>query len=871
MIPVKKENDSNHQAVYTPAVYCCTFTIKMQDILQSSFWQYSPQEAFAATGSSEKGITNEAAVEKRKTQGTNSLKERVNSTLFFLFLRQFTTPVTLLLTGAAILSLLLGDAIDSYIIITIILVSSLLGFWQEKGAADAVNQLYKIIQVTCSVVRNNQQQNIPAEDLVPGDIVSLSAGALVPADCLLLNAKSLFADEATFTGETYPVEKSSAVLPAHTPLNKRVNSLFMGSHIVSGKATALVMHTGHRTEFGKIAARLRSKNPETAFEKGISQFGYLLMRITVLLVFVIFAVNVYLHKPVLNSFLFSLALAVGLTPQLLPAIISVNLAKGAKRMARRKVIVKKLSCIPNFGSITILCSDKTGTLTEGKVTVHETLDSDGHHSEKVLYYGWLNAFYQQGFHNPVDEAICRMYQEDGSRYQLQSEVPYDFIRKRLSVQLVNTHENIAVTKGALHAVLDICTAVELADGRIVPIEEKKESLLRIFEDNSAEGYRVLGLACKQITDGRDFGKEQEAGMVFLGYITLFDPPKKEIFSTISELKQLGVILKVITGDNALVTQNLLKQIGIPNPVLLTGDAMRHMSSEALVQQVLKADAFAEIEPNQKEQIILALKKAGHVTGFMGDGINDAPALHAADIGISVDTAVDVAKEAADIILLERNLHVLISGIKEGRYTFANTLKYVFMATSANFGNMFSMAGASVFLSFLPLLPKQILLTNLLTDLPEMTIATDRVDAAIIARPAQWNIDFIKKFMLVFGLLSSVFDYLTFAVLLLMANADEKTFQTGWFTESVISASLIVLVVRTRLPFFKSMPGKPLLITTLCTIAIVLIIPYTALSPLLGFAPLPVKYYTWIGGIVALYIASAEIAKKWFYKKYSSGL
>lgn len=841
----------------------------MQDTPQPSFWQYSPQEAFAATGSSEKGITNEAAAEKRKILGTNSLKDRVDTTSILLFLRQFKTPVTLLLTAAAILSLVLGDAIDSYIIITIILVSSLLGFWQEKGAADAVNQLYKMIQVTCTITRNGQAREIPAEDLVPGDILALRAGALVPADCLLLNAKALFADEAAFTGETYPVEKSTATIAADTPLNKRTNSLFMGSHIVSGKATALVMRTGHQTEFGKIAARLRSKNPETAFEKGISQFGYLLMRITILLVFVIFAVNVYLHKPVLNSFLFSLALAVGLTPQLLPAIISVNLAKGAKRMARKKVIVKRLSCIPNFGSITILCSDKTGTLTEGKVTVKETLDSDGHHSEKVLYYAWLNAFYQQGFPNPVDEALCLLHQADRAAWQLQAEVPYDFIRKRLSIQLSNGQENIAVTKGALHAVLDICTTVELADGRIVPIEERKDTLLRIFEDNSAEGYRVLGIASKRITDGSDFTKDQEAGMVFLGYITLFDPPKKEIFATITELQQLGVTLKVITGDNALVTQNLLKQIGIQYPVLLTGDDIRNMSNDAMVQQVQKADAFAEIEPNQKEQIILALKKAGHVTGFIGDGINDAPALHAADVGISVDTAVDVAKEAAAIILLERNLHVLVSGIKEGRYTFANTLKYIFMATSANFGNMFSMAGASVFLSFLPLLPKQILLTNLLTDLPEMTIATDHVDTAVIAGPARWHIDFIKKFMLVFGLLSSVFDYLTFAVLLVMTKAGEQTFQTGWFTESVISASLIVLVVRTRLPFFKSTPGKPLLITTLCTIAIVLILPYTALSPLLGFAPLPARYYCWIGVIVVLYIAAAEITKKWFYKKYAA--
>jgi len=841
----------------------------MQESNPSSFWQYSLPEAFASTGSNEKGLTGAAAAEKKLQFGPNTLKERINTTGLLLFLRQFKTPVTLLLIGAAILSMMLGDAIDSYIIFTIILVSSLLGFWQEKGAADAVSQLSKMIQVKCTVLRNGQAIEIPAEEIVPGDVVLLSAGALIPADCLLINSKELFADEAAFTGETYPVEKNAAVLPADTALNKRTNSVFMGSHVISGKATALVMRTGHQTEFGKISASLHAKTPETEFERGIAQFGYLLMRITLFLVFMIFAINVYLHKPVLNSFLFSLALAVGLTPQLLPVIISVNLATGAKRMARKKVIVKKLSSIPNFGSMNILCSDKTGTLTEGKVTVKEALDCNGNHSENILKYGWLNAVHQQGFSNPIDEALCSMYNGDKNEYNLQSEVPYDFIRKRLSVQLYNKAENIVITKGALHAVLDICTAAILADGSIVSIAEKKQGILDVFEKNCAQGYRVLGLAIKKITDGKDFSKEQETGMCFAGFIALFDPPKKEIFDTIRELKQMGVSLKVITGDSAPVALNLLQQIGIEQPVLLTGDAMRKMSADALTNQALLTDVFAEIEPNQKERIILSLKKAGHVVGFMGDGINDAAALHVADVGISVDTAVDVAKEAADIILLERDLNVLTKGIKEGRFTFANTMKYVFMATSANFGNMFSMAGASVFLSFLPLLPKQILLTNLLTDLPEMTIATDRVDASAIMKPRRWDIGFIKKFMIVFGLLSSIFDYCTFGVLLLLLKADEKTFQTGWFTESVISASLIVLVMRTRHPFFKSMPGKPLLITTICTIVTVLILPYTKLAALMGFTPLPLYCYVWIGGIVLLYIASAELTKKWFYSKYAS--
>lgn len=841
----------------------------MKQVSADKFWHYSKEEAFASVAGNEQGITELQAEERRRLYGANTLKASTGTSGWLLFLRQFKTPITILLIGAATLSMLLGDRTDSYIIFAITLISSLLGFWQEKGAADAVSQLYKMIQVTCTALRNGQNTEIPVEAVVPGDIITLSAGVLVPADSILLSSHDLFADEAAFTGETYPVEKNPGVVDEEAPISSRTNCVFMGSHIISGKGTALVIKTGYRSEFGKISASLQSRAPETEFEQGIRKFGYLLMEITLLLVLVIFAVNVFLHKPVLDSFLFSLALAVGLTPQLLPVIISVNLATGAKKMAAKKVIVKRLSSIPNFGSISILCSDKTGTLTEGKVTVKETLDSSGNHSDRVLLYGWLNASLQQGFRNPIDEALCSTYTPAATEYCMQSEIPYDFIRKRLTIQVFNKQENIAITKGALLSILDVCSFSAGPDAVVIPIEQDKNNIIDIYKKNSAEGFRVLGLATKRITDGKDFTKEEETGMTFLGFITLFDPPKKEIVQTIRELKQLGVSLKIITGDNALVAENLVKQIGFENPVVMTGSDMRRMSSDAFYRNAVDTHVFAEVEPNQKEKIILALKKAGHVVGFMGDGINDATALHAADIGISVNTAVDVAKEAAAVILLEPDLKVLIRGIKEGRYTFVNTMKYVFMATSANFGNMFSMAGASVFLSFLPLLPKQILLTNLLTDLPEMTIATDRVDASAIIRPRRWDIRFIQRFMIVFGILSSIFDYCTFAVLLLLLKADEQTFQTGWFTESVVSASLIVLVMRTRLPFFRSMPGKPLLMTTACTIITVLILPYTAIGSLLGFVPLPVDCYAWILVIVILYVAGAELAKKWFYTKYAA--
>jgi P-type Mg2+ transporter len=558
-------------------------------------------------------------------------------------------------------------------------------------------------------------------------------------------------------------------------------------------------------------------------------------------------------------------LAVGLTPQLLPAIISVNLSVGARAMAKQQVIVKRLSAIENFGSMNILCSDKTGTITAGKVTLKDALDIEGNHSPKTLQFAWLNASLQQGFKNPIDEAIRSTEQANSNDFTVQSEIPYDFIRKRLTVQVKNVTQNLAITKGALSVVLEICESAETAEGKVVAIKDKLENITDKYKSLSASGFRVLGVAYKNWNNDKDFNRDDEKNMIFLGFITLFDPPKKDVGQTIVNLHNLGVQLKLITGDNALVAQSLAKEVGIEKPVILTGAQMRNLSDRALFQQAQHTDIFAEVEPNQKERIILFLKKSGNVVGFMGDGINDAPALHAADVGISVDSAVDVAKEAADIVLLNQDLNVLISGIVEGRKTFTNTMKYIFMATSANFGNMFSMAGASLFLPFLPLLPKQILLTNLLTDFPEMAIATDRVDALAIDKPHRWDIRFIQRFMIVFGLLSSVFDYLTFGVLIFSMKANEKTFQTGWFIESVVSATLIVLVVRTRLPFFKSLPGRYLSIATILIVLFVLALPFVPFSGLFGFVRLPLSFYGWMLLIVSVYIFAAELAKKWFYR------
>jgi Mg2+-importing ATPase len=834
-----------------------------------NFWALKKEEVLTSLSSTEKGLSQSNADTRLKQYGPNTFKAASKTTSFLLFLSQFKSPLTILLIAAAVLSMFLGDFPDAIIILIIIIISSALGFWQERGAANAVTELLKMVQIKCHLVRDGKGTELPVENAVPGDVVILTAGDVIPGDSLILDSKELFTDEAAFTGETFPVEKNAGVVAADAPLAKRSNALFMGSHVISGKATALVVRTGAQTEFGKISGQLSTKAPETDFEKGIRHFGYMLMEITLVLVIIIFAINILLHKPALDSFLFSLALAVGLTPQLLPAIITVNLATGARAMAKQQVIVKRLSSIENFGSMNILCSDKTGTITEGKVTLKDALDIEANHSDKTLQYAWLNASMQQGFHNPIDDAICSSYKGNANGFTVQCEIPYDFIRKRLTIQVRSEKENIAITKGALNSILDVCDKAETASGKILPLGDERKDIDEQYHKLSATGFRVLGVAYTNGNNEKDFTMQDEKNMTFLGFITLFDPPKKDALQTITNLRNLGVQLKIITGDNALVADSLAKQIGFENAVILTGKQLREMNDAALILQTARTDIFAEVEPNQKERIISLLKKSGNVVGFMGDGINDAPALHTADVGISVDTAVDVAKEAADIVLLNRDLNVLSAGIVAGRKTFANTMKYIFMATSANFGNMFSMAGASLFLPFLPLLPKQILLTNLLTDFPEMAIATDRVDAISAEKPHRWDIRFIQRFMIVFGLLSSVFDYLTFGVLLLVMKSGEQVFQTGWFVESVISATLIVLVVRTRLPFIKSLPGKYLVIATVLIIAAVLALPFTPLATLFGFVKLPLQFYGWMLLIITTYLISAEIAKRWFYKKLSS--
>ncbi len=831
-----------------------------------AFWSISATEMLEKLQTAKEGLTSVEARQRLARFGANLLKPQKRSDVLTLLLAQFKSPIILILFFATGLSFFLHDPVDAFIILSIVLVSGLLGFWQERGASNAVEKLLSIVQIKAAVLRDGSPKEIPVEEIVPGDIVILNAGDIVPGDGLVQESNDLFIDEAMLTGETFPVEKLVAMLPADTPPGQRTNALWMGTHVVSGSAAALIIRTGKETEFGKVYERLKLRPQETEFEHGIRRFGYFLMEVTLVLVVAIFAINVYLVRPVLDSFLFSLALAVGLTPQLLPAIISINLAHGAKRMAQQKVIVKRLASIENFGSMNVICSDKTGTLTEGIVHLQSALDVEGKPSDKVLRYAYLNAFYETGFTNPIDEAIRTHRQFDLTGYRKQDEIPYDFLRKRLSVLVSHSGTHLMVTKGALMNVLDVCSSAETEGGKIVEIAAARNRILQHFEESSSKGLRTLGVAYKNMGPESRISKEHEVGMTFLGFLVLFDPPKPNIIETIKSLKNLGVALKIITGDNPFVAANVSQQMGLSNTKILTGPDLGQLSDAALIKQVADVDVFAEIEPNQKERIIHALRKAGNVVGYMGDGINDASALHAADVGISVDSAVDVAKDAADIVLLDKDLGVLVQGVREGRTTFANTLKYVFMATSANFGNMFSMAGVSLVLPFLPLLPKQILLTNLLTDFPEMTIATDRVDNEMVDHPRRWNIGAIRQFMITFGFVSSVFDYLTFGVLLFILHATQDQFRTGWFLESVISAAMIVLVIRSRKPFFRSKPGKYLLTATLSIIVVTLIFPFTPLARIFGFSPLSMSFLLLIGIIVFCYIIAAEMAKRVFYKK-----
>ncbi len=832
------------------------------------FWSKDVNEVAQSVNSSISGLNEKDAQEILRRVGPNSTQSKKRVTPLGLFLNQFKSPIVIILIAATLISAFLQDWADAVIILLIVMGSALLSFFQEYNANNAAEKLKEQVSFKTDVLRDGKSASILTDEIVPGDVVLLSAGSLIPADGLVIEARDFFVNQAVLTGETFPVEKMPGILPESAGLAERTNVVFKGTNVSTGDAKVLIVETGPNTAFGQIANKLTLRPPENEFERGIRKLGFLLTEVMFVLVLGIFFFNVLLHKPVLDSFLFSIALAVGLTPQLLPAIININLSRGSQDMAKHGVIVRRLELIENFGSMDILCTDKTGTLTEGVVQLDGALDVNGDPSDQVSLYAYLNAHMQTGLPNPLDEAIVKKGSQGADDYTKLDEIPYDFVRKRLTVVVEkNGIPPTMVTKGALENILAACSQIQIGSEQKALDAGQQARIQEKYEAWSAQGYRVLGVAVKSVPGQvHPFAKTGETGMTFAGFLLFLDPPKEGVKDTIQALQKLGVSLKVITGDNKLVARHTGQAVGLGDAQVLTGTELDDMHDEALWHAVEQTTIFAGVDPNQKERIILALKKRGHVVGYMGDGINDAPSLHSADVGISVANAVDVAKEAADLVLLKQDLDVLREGIVQGRKTFANTLKYVFMATSSNFGTMFSMAGASLFLPFLPMLPKQILLINFLTDLPEMTIASDRVDDVFVEHPHRMDIKFIRRFMLIFGPLSSVFDYATFGVLLWFMKANQQSFQTGWFVESILSAGVVVFALRTRLPFFHSRPSRVMLTVTGLVMLVTLWLPYSPLAGLLGFVPLPIPYLLVIFGIVALYFLSAELTKRWFYRQ-----
>jgi Mg2+-importing ATPase len=838
---------------------------------QDAYWSRPTADLLAQVRGTPDGLSTSEARARLQRVGPNTLTPRRRTTALASFLGQFTNPLALILIFAALVSIVAGEWIDAVIVLIIVFASATLSFAQEYAAGNAVEKLRAQVTIKANVVRDGQARPIPAEDVVPGDIVLLSAGSLIPADGVVLEAKDFFVNQAVLTGETFPVEKKPGPVAAQAGLPDRVNSVFMGTSARSGTGRALIVRTGAGTAFGQIAERLTLRPPETEFEHSIRRFGYLLTQVMTVLVLVVFAINVIFNKPVIDSLLFAIALAVGIAPELLPAIISINLSRGAQKMAKRGVIVRRLNAIENLGSMDTLCTDKTGTLTEGVVRLDGALDVRGQPSDDVLRYAYLNAFFQTGLANPLDEAIVAQPHPDTTGMDKLQEIPYDFARKRLSVVIDADPgapvKPLLITKGALSNVLAVCNRV-WDGGRDAPLDgAQRAEIDRRYEEWSTQGYRVLGLAVKDVPRQASYSVEaDERELAFAGFLLFFDPPKESARETLAALEQMGVSIKIITGDNRLVARHVAEAVGLPVDRILGAAELDELRGEALWHVAERTTVFAEVDPNQKERIILALRKMGHVVGYMGDGINDAPALHDADVGISVDQAVDVAKEAADFVLLKPDLQVLRAGIDEGRRTFANSLKYIFTTTSANFGNMFSMAGASLFLPFLPLLAKQVLFNNFLSDFPAIGMADDNVDAELVERPHRWNTRFIRDFMIVFGLVSSLFDYLTFGLLVFVVRSSPEQFRTAWFIESLLTELVIALVVRTRRPFFRSRPGTLLWTSTLVVSLVTLAIPYLPAGDFMEFVPLPAWLMLLMIGITALYVVAAEVAKRFFYAR-----
>jgi Mg2+-importing ATPase len=811
------------------------------------------------------GLGSSEARERLARYGPNQIRPRRERALLVQFLLRFRNPLVLILLAASLVTALTGDATGAAIIGVIVLMSVTLDFVQEHRAGRAAERLARQVAVTATVLRDGTPREVPVTEIVPGDVVRLAAGDLVPADGIVLEARDFFVNQAQLTGEPYPVEKRPAASPPTGADDE--NGVFMGSSVVSGAATMRVLATGAATELGKIAASLSRQPPPSAFERGTRHFGMLIMRLTMLLVLFTLLVNLAFQRPLLESFLFAVALAVGLTPELLPMVVSVTLARGAQRMAAKKVIVKRLAAIQDMGSMDVLATDKTGTLTEARIRLERHIDASGAASQRVLELAYLNSFFESGLKSPLDEAILAHGEIDVSGWRKIDEVPFDFERRRVSVLAEKDGRRILAVKGAPEDILALCTTWETPAGTVAALDDATRArIVALFETLGDEGFRALAIAWRAVAPDHPHAVvTDETELTFAGFAAFLDPPKASAATAMAHLAASGVAVKILTGDNERVTRHVCQTLAIPVSGVLTGRDIAHMDDAALRARVDEVNLFCRVNPAQKNRILLALKARGHAVGYLGDGINDAPSLQTADIGISVDGAVDVAREAADLVLLEHDLDVLHDGILEGRRTFGNVMKYIMMATSSNFGNMFSMAAATLFLPFLPMLPMQILLNNLLYDVSEIPLPLDNVDAEDLARPRQWDMRFIRNFMVSIGPISSLFDFLTFYLLIAVFDANAVLFRSGWFVESIATQVLVIFVIRTRRNPLRSRPHPWLAITSLAVVALAIALPFSPLAPALGFTPLPGGFFAVLGALIGAYLLLVEIAKRRFYR------
>jgi Mg2+-importing ATPase len=827
------------------------------------YWAVPIEDVAARLECGVAGLTTAGAARRLAAFGRNEIRERRRLTRLGVLMPQLRSPLLLLLVFAAAASATTGEWLDAAIVLSIVVTTVVVGYSREHGAQTAAAALRARLAIRTTVVRDGREGQIPVEDLVPGDVILLRAGSLVPADALMLEATDFFVSEAVLTGESFPVQKRAGAVAASAGLAARTNCVYMGTNVRSGVARCLVVATGAATEFGAIAGRLTLRPPETEFDRGVRRFGYLLSVAMLVMIFVICVAHTILGRLAVETLLFSIALAVGLSPELLPAILSVNLARSAQRMAGRGVLVRRLTAIENLGSMDTLCTDKTGTITEGAVRLDGAFDGLGSRSAHVLDLAAINASLETGISSPLDEAIVAAAGPPLETVTKLGEIPFDFVRKRAAV-VVRTPQGGArlIVKGAFHQVLEVCTRSEDGGALDATVRARLEQQ---YQRWTSDGIRVVAVGTRLLPPETEYTRQHESGLAFAGFLTFVDRPKSGVEEAITHLSRLGVSIKVITGDSRLVAEYVAKRVGLSVARVLTGRQLDELHGEALWAAAERTNLFVEVDPNQKERIILALKKMGHVVGFLGDGVNDAPAMHAADVSLSVDQAVDVAREAADFVLLERGLDVIRRGIEDGRTTFANTLKYVLITTSANLGNMISMAAASLFLPFLPLTAGQILLNNFLSDIPAIGIAGDTVDRELVDRPRRWDMRFIGSYMIEFGAVSSAFDFLTFAALVRIFHASPELFRTSWFVESLLTELVVAVVIRTRRPFYRSRPGTVLLASTAVLIPFTLAIPFLPGAGMLGFVPLPPVITATIVAIAVFYVAVTELQKRWFYR------